>query len=635
MARLLWFIFALGAATLHISSSAKETAALPIEAFASLPMVSQYKLSPQGSKYAYVANGKGDLYLVVKDLNTGKVYPVTKTDNLNIKLNWFDWVNDSLLVLGVSYTESRGHIRYTRTELLSYDLNSKRKSTKIVIRPGRNQHNAQIKDNVISMLPNDPEHVLLSIDLRKANLPDVYKLNVRTSKLKRVMSYKSHVEDWVADRQGNVRVSYHVDGTHIYYQLRDLKTEKWRTIFDYEAFSNDQVTVLGFDKDPNIFYIKAIHNDKASIFKVDASDPALPRTLVSHNPDYDVGSRLYYSPFSGAVAAVSGSEYWDEDLKALQTSIDHALPDANNSIQDIDSRGNSYVVYSESETDAGSYLLGNREKNTIKYLDQQYPYIHGETYLGKELIVYKARDDIEIEAYITLPRGYQANVQYPAIILPHGGPYSRDDETFDYWSEFFAHNGYIVFQPNYRGSYGYGFEFAKAAIGGWGKAMQNDLEDAANWLVANNYSKQDKMCIAGGSYGGYAALMALVKHPDTYRCAASFAGVSDLGLIYWEAARFTNKDIVRKQLGGDRAQLDTVSPVNFAKVIKKPVLLIHGSEDSVVPVRHSRNMAKALESAGKDFKYIELDEGDHHLSYQPHRIKTLESMLAFFDKQLM
>ncbi|TQF67832.1 alpha/beta hydrolase family protein [Pseudoalteromonas luteoviolacea] len=635
MMRLLWFVLGIGAAIVHFDSSAKDTSALPIEAFASLPKVSQYKLSPQGSKYAYVANSKGELYLVIKDLNTGKLYPVTKTDNLNIKLNWFDWVDDSLLLLGVSYTEKEQHIRYTRTELLSYDLNSKNKKTKIVIRPGRNQHDAQFKDNVISMLSNDPEHVLLSIDLRKPNLPDVYKLNVKKAKLKRVKGYKSHVKSWIADRQGNVRMSYHVDDTRIYYRLFDLKTEKWRTVFEHEAFSKDQITVLGFDIDPHIFYIKAIHNDKSSIFKVDSSDPMLPRTLVSHDPDYDVGSYLFYSPVSGAVAKVSGSEYWDEDLKALQASVDQALPDAQNSIQDIDNRGNSYIVYSESKTDSGSYLLGNREKNTIQYLDQEYPHIYGETYIGKKLVVYKTRDNIEIEAYITLPRAYQANLQYPAIILPHGGPYTRDYETFDYWSEFFAHNGYIVFQPNFRGSFGYGFEFAKAAIGGWGKAMQDDLEDAANWLVTNKYSQQDKMCIAGGSYGGYAALMALVKHPDTFRCAASFAGVSDLGLIYWEAERFTNKDIVRKQLGGDRAKLDDVSPVNFAKVIKNPVLLIHGSEDSVVPVRHSRNMAKALKLAGKDFKYIELDEGDHHLSYQPHRITTLEAMLVFFNKQLM
>jgi len=149
------------------------------------------------------------------------------------------------------------------------------------------------------------------------------------------------------------------------------------------------------------------------------------------------------------------------------------------------------------------------------------------------------------------------------------------------------------------------------------------------------YTTKNKMCIAGGSYGGYAALMALVKHPDTFQCAASFAGVSDLDAIYSSARYFTNKDIVRKQIGTDRDKLEQVSPINFAGKMTKPVLLIHGSEDSVVSVKHSRLMAEELEDAEKEVKYIELKDGSHYLKYQPYRVRTLQEMLAFFDKHLM
>ncbi|ESP90855.1 alpha/beta hydrolase family protein [Pseudoalteromonas luteoviolacea] len=636
----LWIFIAIIITTFHFGVLASKQPILPIEAHASLPNVSQFNLSPNGSKYAYVVNRGGVLILVIQEATTGKVYPVTKTDNLNAKLNWFDWVNEDILLLGVSYTERQGLIRYTRTELLSYDLTKKKKGTQAVIRPKRGQNNSQFKDNVISMLPDDPDHVLVSIDLKQRNRPGVYKLNVKKRRLKRVMSFKAHVVDWIADQQGNVRISYHQDDTRVFYRLLDSKTNKWKTIFDYEVFSKNKVAVLGFDIDPNTLYIKAIHKDKESIFKVDITDPALSRELVFHDPNYDADGSLVYSPKTGAVAGYSHSNidnvihYWDEELRTLQTSISQVLPNATNVITDMDNHGNSYIVYSQSSKDPGSYLLGNRKNNSIYYLAQVYPQINEKTYLGKQQVEYAARDGIKIEAYITLPQGYKSGKNYPAIVLPHGGPAARDYQSYDYWSEFFASHGYIVFQPNFRGSYGYGFEFAQAAIGGWGKAMQDDLDDAAKWLIDEGYTNKSQMCIAGGSYGGYAAIMALIKHPDTFKCAASFAGVTDLASIYSQARYFTSKEVIRKQLGKDRDKLENISPINFANLVSKPILLIHGSEDSVVPVKHSQKMAKALKEHNQDVTYIELEDGDHHLSYQPHRITTLEAMLAFFDKQL-
>ncbi|AOT07897.1 alpha/beta hydrolase family protein [Pseudoalteromonas luteoviolacea] len=636
----LCFLMAFWLSTFQFNAYAHVQEKLPVEAYASLPHVSEFNLSPNGSKYAYVINNKGELILAVRDIASGKITAITRTDNLNAKLNWFDWLNNDILLFGISYTKRESLVRYTRTELLSFDLNNISKGAKLVVRPKRGQHNAQFKDHVISMLPDDPEHVLLSIDLKQPNRPGVYKLNVKKRKLKRVVRYKSNINSWVADRQGNVRMSYHRDETRIYYRLLDDKTSKWKTIFDYEVFSKDKVSVLGFDIDPSLLYIKAVHNDKDSIFKVDLKDPKLTRELVFHDPNYDVDGTLVYSPITGAVAGFSHAhvdnsiQYWDSDLQALQRSISQVLPGASNTIIDMDKTGTRYIVYSGSDKDPGSYLLGDTAKNSIQYLAKQYPLIDESSYLGKQLVEYTARDKVKIEGYITLPKGYESGRKYPAIVLPHGGPYARDYQGFDYWSEFFAHNGYIVLQPNFRGSYGYGFEFAQAAIGGWGKAMQDDLDDAAKWLVAQGYAEKNKMCIAGGSYGGYAAIMAVIKHPETFMCAASFAGVTDLESIYSQARYFTNKDVVRKQLGGDRSQLEKVSPVSLSEFISKPILLIHGTEDVTVPVSQSKKLVNKLRDRNKDVTYIELEDGDHHLSYQPHRIQTLKAMLVFFDKHL-
>ncbi len=293
-----------------------------------------------------------------------------------------------------------------------------------------------------------------------------------------------------------------------------------------------------------------------------------------------------------------------------------------------------YVIFSSSDKEAGSYFLGDRAKGTLNYVASRYPDINESNYAAKKLLSYQARDGLNIEGYLTIPKYTDSNTKLPAIILPHGGPMARDYKGFDYWAELFANRGYVVFQPNFRGSSGYGYNFEMAAIKGWGKAMQNDLEDAAKWLQQNANVDSKKMCIAGASYGGYAALMAAVKHGDTFQCAASFAGVSDIELIVSKARYFTNKEIVRKQFGEDSDELEAVSPVNFANNINIPILLIHGTDDKVVPVQHSREMADELEDYNKDVRYIEIEGANHHLSAQKHRVKTLEEMVAFFNKHL-
>jgi dipeptidyl aminopeptidase/acylaminoacyl peptidase len=268
------------------------------------------------------------------------------------------------------------------------------------------------------------------------------------------------------------------------------------------------------------------------------------------------------------------------------------------------------------------------------FLASRYPLINKNNYASKEKVQYKARDGVTIEGYLTMPIGDHEGKKLPAIIFPHGGPMSRTLAGFDYWAELFANRGYLVFQPNFRGSSGYGYDFEMAAIGGWGKAMQDDLQDAAHWLIDKNIVNSEKICIGGGSYGGYAALMAAVKHGETFKCAASFAGVSDLELIISRAQSFSNSAVVEKQLGNDSDKLADVSPVNFAKDINIPILLIHGTEDRIVDVEHSQDMAEELEDYDKEVKYVEIEGANHFLSVQKHRIQTLEEMVMFFDKHL-
>lgn len=622
-------------------ASNEKTKPLPISAYGSLPSVSNIKLSPSGNSIAMVKNLNGTLILMVYNLVNGESQAVLKSDNVNVVLNWYVWGNDDILLISAASSSQEGTIKYTTTRLYKFDLSADKKLT-LLVKPkeAKKEHATQFQDNIISLMPAQKNKILMAINFEMHSKPSLYEVNIRTNQRSRIKRAKTYIDDWVGDQQGRARISYQIDDTKISYKLFDINGEIDRDLWSYEVFEKDVVHILGFDLEPHILYIRALHQDRYAIFKVNLQDKSLKRELIYADDKYDVDGSLIYSPKTGAVVGLSheGDDdnkiYWDDEYIAFKKALNKALPDSDNTIISMSTDQNKYVLYSSSSTRAGDYLLGDRKTKNLEYLASLYPQINENNYASKQLVHYKARDGMEIEGYLTKPINAKENEKLAAIIFPHGGPMARDYAGFDYWAELFANRGYVVFQPNFRGSSGYGYEFEMASIEGWGQAMQDDLQDASNWLIKQNIVDPKKVCIAGASYGGYAALIAAVKHGESFKCAASFAGVSDLARIVRDARHFTNKKIVRKQLGTNSDKLDGASPINFANKINIPILLVHGTDDKVVPVKHSREMADELKSYDKDVRYVEIEDANHHLSVQAHRMQTLEEMVSFFDKHL-
>jgi dipeptidyl aminopeptidase/acylaminoacyl peptidase len=249
-------------------------------------------------------------------------------------------------------------------------------------------------------------------------------------------------------------------------------------------------------------------------------------------------------------------------------------------------------------------------------------------------IEYKARDGVKIEAYLTLPKGGKEK-NLPTLMFPHGGPIARDSKAFDYWAQFFANRGYAVLQMNFRGSAGQGLEFRNSGLKKWGKEMQDDIEDGALELVKRGITDPNKICIVGASYGGYAALMGVVKTPDRYKCAISVNGVSNVfDLVKDNRAFWRTYNVVDEQIGNDNKTLREISPVNYAKKIKAPVLLIHGELDRQVEIKHSYQMRDAMEKAGKNVQFIEQAGEDHYLSNEAMRVQTFKAMDDFLAEYL-
>jgi dipeptidyl aminopeptidase/acylaminoacyl peptidase len=333
--------------------------------------------------------------------------------------------------------------------------------------------------------------------------------------------------------------------------------------------------------------------------------------------------------------------YFDPNMQALQRGLEQAFPDVSVSAVSWDTALKTVIVAVDAPKQPPTYYYLNRETHQATKIGNAYPDLSANDLGEMKPYPYKARDGVDIPAYLTLPPGKPAK-KLPAIVMPHGGPDARDDLSFDWMVQFFANRGYAVLQPNYRGSAGYGHKFTEAGLHQWGLKMQDDITDGVKKTIADGIVDPKRVCIVGASYGGYAALAGAALTPDLYACAISFAGVSDLPtMIASERGRYGKTSGALSfwisRIGSpddDSAQLRATSPARHADRVKCPVLLLHGEGDITVPIKQSELMADALKSAGKQVEFIRFPGEDHYFSLADTRIRFLKESEAFLAKNI-
>ncbi|HSC67104.1 MAG TPA: S9 family peptidase [Cellvibrio sp.] len=616
---------------------------LPLDVFYKDALVEDIELSPDGTHLVALKNIAGATVVMVLEIATGKAFYPVNTDNKQFKFNWVSWANNERLLMSLRFdSRMTNGVKYMQTRLLAIDAKQDDKPITLVKPDDDAGWVSQFQDNVISYLPDDPEHILISVDREMPLHQTVYKANVYTGKLTRVKKHSHTVRSWYADRAGNVRIGEHYDDDKrkVTYKVLDPATNQWVIAWEYVVLDEPDIDIAGFGHNPNELFIFADHEGRRALFRADLSKPGYPKELVLSDPNYDVSGRLIYSTAHKQVVGLyyndgsaKKSIFWNKEFKAFQAGLDKVLPDSTNYIASISDDARKYVLYTSSPTNPGTYFFGNRDDKSLVPIANAYPDLTEAVLVEKETRNYKARDGLELQGFLSLPKNFP-NKPTATIILPHGGPMCEDGKDFDMFSTFMANRGYVVFQPNFRGSSGYGHDFMMQAVGGYGLEMQDDLEDAVKYLVDEKIADPQKVCIVGASYGGYAALMGATKTPDLFRCAISFAGMSDLVRMRDSFRSFSNSNTARKQFGEDKKQLKETSPVRMAEKVKIPILLIHGKDDTTVPVAQSRIMADALKSEGKVYEYIELENGTHYLDYFPDRKQTFEAMENFLKKYL-
>ena len=325
---------------------------------------------------------------------------------------------------------------------------------------------------------------------------------------------------------------------------------------------------------------------------------------------------------------------FDQTLQAKFDKLKKAFPGEIVELVAATSNLDKMIVLTTGAQDSGTYFLVDIAAGKAEAVGWLHPKILLADVGEVRIVPYKAADGLAMEGVLTLPPGRAAKA-LPLIVLPHGGPEARDYAGFDWWAQAYASRGYAVFQPNFRGSDGYGKAFRDAGYGQWGRKMQTDISDGMAELARQGLVDPKRACIVGGSYGGYAALAGVTLQQGLYRCAVSVGGVSDLGALrYYVAQTYGVESAATRSdalyMGG--GSLSETSPVHFAARADAPVLLIYGKDDTVVPPVQSTAMQAALKSAGKNVELIALPSEDHWLSREATRTQMLTASVAFIEK---
>ncbi len=627
---------------------------VPTEIFAQIPDVSALQLSPDARHVAFFLNRDGRRYLGIQPVNPEEGGGILLPPGENLEFNWLKWANNERLLAAYNFDFLRRDFfdKTTETRLVSVsvdgqDIINMAEPKKIKGR-GSNlkvaEAYAQIQDDVIDYLPDDPDHILLVLnedqDFRSGFT--IRKVNVNTGKYT-TLERKGWMTDWRTDRNSEPRLAWGYNlvtnnqTPMMYY--REPGADDWTEISNTPVHGN--FTFVDFFDDSRFCYVSAYSaSDKRGLYKYDMLGHEIVEPVFLHEK-YDIEGILLH-PITQRIAGVSYIAdkekfvWFDEELAGHQETIDNLLKDYENRITNITEDGKKLIIRSSSPTDPGVYYLFDLEKRRLDEVALVSNDIDPATLAPVQAITYEARDGLEIEAFLTVPLGMEAK-NLPTVIMPHGGPWARSYKSYHYRAQFLANRGYAVLQPNFRGSTGYGRKFRAAGNNEWGLLMQDDVTDATQWMIDQGIAAPGRICIIGASYGGYASLMGVVKEPDLYQCAASINGVSDLiRLISSDRNNVGFADWIEAigDPGGDRQVLKETSPARHADKIKAAVLLIAAKDDTRVDYDHSKSMRNALQDEDKDVEYVAIDHGGHGLQTAESRLAVLTALESFLDRHI-
>lgn len=615
-----------------------------VENFGALPEISKMALSPNGRyiAYLYVKNGRTDV--LIRDLFDLARNP-QGLDVSKVKVRHLEWANERYLLLYASTTANILEFRTSKTEyggVYSYDIKRKKLKRLFTNTPELGINSSL--GTVSGYLPNSEEVLMPAFNAEQRRV--LFRVSLKTGRGRIYAKGRgSNTREFIANKAGKVVARVDFSNRDNLFSIKAKHGNSWNTIYQ-ERTDLTPLDVVGLSQDgTGLLFVDNRGADKAGLFQISLSDGEISDPVLRRNDTDIILTETPLREQSVSVvsfASINGTEYqflnpkrqriwrtivnkiglglvrpinWSDDL---ETWLVHVVGDGN---------VGRYVLYTAS---TGKMMVFAKRRNDIPKAN-----------IGDVVTIkYKSAGDHIIHAVLTQPPGYTGG-KLPLVVLPHGGPASYDSVGWDYMAQYLANEGYLVFQPNYRGSSGSGRDFEAAGYGKWNTDVLSDVNNGVQALIRSGYANADNICIVGASYGGYLALAAITFTPKIYKCAVAIApltdgqkflrhkqqtyGINSRSAAYWKKA----------MAGADgKTSLESISPALHVKNVTAPVLLIHGKDDTVVPITQSRIMNRALRAAGKQSKLIQLQGGDHWLSRAQTRTRTLAETGEFLRQHL-
>ena len=610
MIRLVFLFFLLTAFTVNAKDKLWDS-------YAKLPIVEQPQISPNGEMVATVYNTDSGPTISVAKFPSIDFKVLASLKKAKDRVDFIRWSGNKHIIVSASYPDyvSGQYFRVSRL----YAINVETSESKMLTTRRFAEYKWYRYQNfeLVSSLKNEPDFALVSTYDEKDKAYSVFKVHLGESTFDKVQRNKQEIDSWYADSSGVVRLGVAVE----------KKDDKFINSIWYRANEGDELKkihthVLGED---NTFSIQALTKDGTKAYVL--SDRELNRQalwlydipsgefekLVYSNEKYDINNALvnsegdfigvgyyddyyrthYFSAQDGQQESMVGNLFKNKKVTIVSRSKDHTR----------------LIVNVVSDSSAPTYYYFDLKTKKGGVWLSKYPYLARKEFSTVQNYSFKASDGMEITGYFTKPKDVKSP---PLIVMPHGGPHSRDYKYFNKEVQYLVGLGYGVLQVNFRGSEGFGSAFEVAGYYQWGKLMQQDVYDAMDWAIDNGLAKKDNACIYGSSYGGYVALTAAWQQPERFKCVISASGISDLKELVEDEERQDSYlgNIVDTTDSKAVDALSEVSAINMINRIKAPILLIHGTKDTRVNYQQSKDFYDKAKRE-LDIKYVEIDEGTH------------------------
>lgn len=599
---------------------------IPLRDFFRNSEKSGYQISPDGKYFSFLAPFESRMNIHLQPVE-GEEAPIRLTSETDRDIFSYFWTSPTGLVyLQDTDGDENTHLYSVDTETLE-------------VRPLTPFEGTRVQ--VVDDLENDPEHMLISMNQRDPRLFDVFKINLLTGELELQVENPGNYIGYVTDNAGDIRFATAADGVNSQYFYRKTKedpfelvmTTDWRRSFSPVKFTYDDQKVwvasnLGRDKTGLILWNPETREEEELIF-------SHPQVDLHSAHFSDKKEKLVAVSF---IAAYRTFVYFDEEMERIIRGLEEQLPGMNVRVSDWSKDETKWLVLAFSDRHPGSYYFYDKTTDELQFLTETKPWLNPEHLATMEPVSYESRDGLFIHGYLTLPSGIEPK-NLPTVVIPHGGPQSRDTWGFRPEAQFLANRGYAVLQVNFRGSTGYGLEFMDRGLNRWGLEVQNDITDGVHYLIKQGVADPERIGIYGASFGGYATLAGLTFTPELYAAGVSYVGPSNIFTLlesippYWEPFL----EMAYEQVGHpekDKEQLVATSPLFHVDQIQAPLMIFQGANDPRVKQAESDQIVAALSEKGIDVPYmLKADEG-HGFTNEENRFESYRALEQFFAKHL-